>query len=175
MLAAGDPPSSDEAIAEIWDLHILDHPEGEHAQSTIKEKKQKMLELMKLGKDSDIAANKDKVIDSLQNELKVHGQLGRSFYVNFEKFRRGFNDVTSGNWIYLRGRNDKGELFSLMKEVFASMGKDAHEQTNAQLIAEWVELKKRWRLVVDPKKDFTDHIERSDFTELVKVYLQEYE
>ena len=175
MFAGVDPQSSDEVIGELWDLHVLDHPEGEHAQISPKEKKRKMLELMKLGKDYDVSLNKDVIIDSLQKEVDAHGQLKGSFYVNFEKFRRGFNDLTSGNWIYLKSRSDKSELFTLMKQVFASMGKDAEEQTNAQLIAEWIALKKRWRILVPNKPDRSDHIERSDFTKLVQVYLKDSE
>lgn len=173
MFAGGDGQSSEAAITELWDLHLLDHPEGEHKEVTSKEKKKKILELMKHGKDSHISENKDAIIrtleDSLKKEVNVNGQLGGSFYVNFEKFRRGFNHLTSGNWIYLKSRADKAELFALMQKVFESMGLDIPKLSNAQLIAEWMELKKRWRT------DKTDHIERSDFTKLVQIYLKDNE
>lgn len=163
LFIGGNTSVTDGTIEEIWQAELSDYPD-----KTLDEKKIRIYTILKSGQNNISTSECGKMVSDLNQKLKEESdkvkELETSFYVSLEKFRRVA--LKSNSWVYLKSRNVDNQVFEAMEKVFDGMAIQLKSDFDKNVLTdEWVKLKSKW------SKNNTDHIESSDFPQLVKQYL----
>lgn len=158
---------SNSDLDKVWNKHFNQFKDEDTTYSQKEERISDYLDNPKIEIDTQVICEQF-VKQAKEYEEKL-AEYDNGFYQNIIKLKKQLNLDPNG-WTNLNNnQNSKSEIFKSLEKIFDSLGYNVENITKEEVVNKWISIKKSWA------KDYQFYVFNSDLTELIKIYLNQFE